>query len=91
MVMLARGAERLAAAAAEVGPRAVPIATDITDPDSVRRAFAEVATKFGKVHALLQIAGVGRIARIADASDDDISFVMGVNHTLYDAAKHQLV
>jgi NADP-dependent 3-hydroxy acid dehydrogenase YdfG len=79
VVMLARGRERLDIAAAEVGKRAVTIVCDIAQPDSVRAAFAEVATRFGRVDALLNVAGVARVRRIEDASDDDIAFVMGVN------------
>jgi NAD(P)-dependent dehydrogenase (short-subunit alcohol dehydrogenase family) len=79
VVMLARGQARLDEAVAEVGDRATGIRCDITVPDDVRAAFAEVGSKFGKVDALLNVAGVARIRRIEDATDDDIDFVMGVN------------
>ncbi len=79
VVMLARGQQRLAAAAAEVGDRAVPITCDIVDPGSVRAAFADIEQRFGKVDALLNVAGVARIRRIEDSTDDDIAFVFGVN------------
>ena len=79
VVMLARGQERLAAGAAAAGERAVPVVCDIVRPDSVRAAFAQIAERFGKVDALLNVAGVARIRRIEDATDDDIDFVFGVN------------
>src|SRR5215212_10972405 len=79
VVMLARGAERLTAAATQTGGRAVPIVCDIVSPDSVRSAFAQIENTFGKVDALLNVAGVARIRRIEQATDDDIAFVMGVN------------
>jgi NADP-dependent 3-hydroxy acid dehydrogenase YdfG len=79
VVMLARGADRLAASAAQVGAAAMPIVCDIAQPNSVRAAFAEVAERFGRVDALLNVAGVARIRRIEDATDDDIAFVVGVN------------
>ena len=79
VVMLARGASRLAKAADEVGPRAMPVACDVSRPESVRDAFAQIADRFGRIDALLHVAGVARIRRIEDASDDDIAFVMGVN------------
>lgn len=79
VVMLARGADRLNAAAADLGERAIPIVCDITDPGSVRDAFSAIADRLGRVDALLNIAGVTRVRRIEDASDDDIAFVMGVN------------
>lgn len=79
VVMLARGQQRLNAAAAEVGERAIPIVCDIASPDSVRSAFAEIGARCGHLDALFNVAGVARIRRIADASDDDIAFVFGVN------------
>ncbi len=79
VVMLARGEERLNAAAAGIGAAATPIVCDITQPDSVRRAFAAVADKFGRIDVLLNVAGVARVRKIEDASDDDIAFVVGVN------------
>lgn len=79
VVMMARGQQRLAEAASEVGDRAVPITCDVVDPNSVREAFSQVQEKFGKADAVLDIAGVARIKRIEDASDDDIQFVFGVN------------
>lgn len=77
--MLARGRERLEAAAADIGNGAHPIVADITDPASVRAAFAEIGARHGRVDAVLDIAGVAKVRRIEDASDDDIAFVMGVN------------
>src|SRR5215212_5465779 len=77
--MLARGVTRLDEAAAAFGLRAMPIVCDIAQPDSVRDAFAKIVQCFGHVDALLNVAGVARIRRIEDASDDDIAHVMGVN------------
>lgn len=79
VVMLARGQQRLEVAAAEVGDRAVPIRCDITRPDDVRAAFGAITMRFGKLDALLNVAGVARIRRIEEATDDDIAFVFGVN------------
>lgn len=42
VVLMARNPERLAAAAARVGPRARSIAMDVTDEEAVREAFASV-------------------------------------------------
>jgi len=77
VVMMARGKDRLEQQAAELG--ATPIVCDIADPQSVRAAFAEIDARFGKLDVLLNIAGVARIRKIAEATDDDIAFVMGVN------------
>jgi len=79
VVMLARGAARLGEAAGVVGHDARPIACDLAEPDSVRRAFGEIGDRFGRIDALLYVAGVARIRRIEDASDDDIATVFGAN------------
>ena len=79
VVMLARGAARLGEVAGVVGHDARPIACDLAEPDSVRRAFGEIGDRFGRIDALLYVAGVARIRRIEDASDDDIATVFGAN------------
>jgi NADP-dependent 3-hydroxy acid dehydrogenase YdfG len=79
VVMLARGQARLDEAAATVGDAATAIVCDVMQPDSVRAAFHAIKEKFGHIDALLNVAGVARIRRIEDATDDDIAFVVGVN------------
>ena len=79
VVMLARGLDRLNEAADEVGHGAMPIQCDLAQPDSVRGAFARIGDRFGRIDALLYVAGVARIRRIEDATDDDIATVFGVN------------
>jgi NAD(P)-dependent dehydrogenase (short-subunit alcohol dehydrogenase family) len=79
VVLLARGKERLDAMAAELGERAVPVAMDMADPESVRAAFAAITAQFGKLDALLNVAGVARATLIEDASDEDIAYVTGIN------------
>jgi len=79
VVILARHRERLEQAAAEIGDHAVAVVADVCDPDSVRAAFAQVDTRFGRIDVLLNVAGVARARRIEDASDDDIRTVVGTN------------
>jgi NADP-dependent 3-hydroxy acid dehydrogenase YdfG len=79
VVMLARGQTRLDEAAAPLGEAATAIVCDVMQPDSVRAAFHTIREKFGRVDALLNVAGVARIRRIEDATDEDIAFVVGVN------------
>ena len=79
VVMIARGAERLTAAAAVVGHDAVAIVCDLAEPDSIRETFAAIDARFGRIDALLYVAGAARIRRIEDASDGDIATVFGVN------------
>ncbi len=79
VAMLARGKARLDEAAATIGEAATAIVCDVMQPDSVRAAFQAIGEKFGHVDALLNVAGVARIRRIEDATDEDIAFVVGVN------------
>ena len=79
VVMLARGRERLEAAAKAVGPTALALTCDIARPSDVADAFGVIGERFGRIDAVLNVAGVARIRAIEDASDDDIAFVFGVN------------
>lgn len=79
VVMLARGAERLREYAGELGERAVPIPTDVRDPDSVRATFAEVNERFGKLDVLINNAAVYRPCAVERLSDDDIAAQVGTN------------
>jgi NAD(P)-dependent dehydrogenase (short-subunit alcohol dehydrogenase family) len=77
--MLARGKDRLETEAAAIGDAAVPIVCDIADPSSVGSAFGDIDDRFGKLDALLNVAGVARVRTIEDATDDDIDYVIGIN------------
>ncbi|MGH8784983.1 MAG: SDR family NAD(P)-dependent oxidoreductase [Cupriavidus necator] len=61
VVLLARGRQDLQAAADEISAefkvQAVPMETDVTDLDSVRRAAAVVRERFGTVHIVVNNAG----------------------------------
>lgn len=76
VVMMARGKERLEKEASALG--AMSVVCDMADPDSVRAAFAAVDAEHGKLDALLNVAGVARIRRIEDASDEDVAYVLGI-------------
>ena len=79
VVLLARGGERLERTATDLGPGAVPFVTDVTDPDSVGRAFDEVADRFGRVDILVNNAAVYRPCRVELLSDLDIEQQMRTN------------
>src|SRR5688572_21306922 len=79
VVVMARGKDRLADVAAAIGKQATAVPVDAADPTSVRTAFAAIDDKFGRLDALLNVAGVARVRLIADATDDDIAFVIGTN------------
>jgi NAD(P)-dependent dehydrogenase (short-subunit alcohol dehydrogenase family) len=79
VAVLARGGQRLSAAVSEIGHGVVGIVADISSPDSVRAAFAEVDSRFGRLDVVLNVAGAARARRIEDVTDADISTVVGVN------------
>jgi NAD(P)-dependent dehydrogenase (short-subunit alcohol dehydrogenase family) len=72
VVMLARSKARLEETASVLGSAAVPIATDVGDPDSVRAAFSEVERRFGKLDILINNAAVYRPCAVEQLSDADI-------------------
>jgi NAD(P)-dependent dehydrogenase (short-subunit alcohol dehydrogenase family) len=78
-VMLARRKERLDEAAIAAGDRAVPIPTDVGDPQAVNAAFEQVAERFGVLHALVNVAGMASLRLIEEASDEDITRTMATN------------
>jgi len=77
LVLLARDRVRLEEAAAATGGTAVP--TDISNPDAVRAAFDLVERRYKRLDVLLNVAAVGRIRTIDEASDEDIAAVFGTN------------
>ncbi|HEY6427065.1 MAG TPA: SDR family oxidoreductase [Acidimicrobiales bacterium] len=79
VVMLARNKERLDAVAGGLGEQAVPIATDVCDPDSVRAAFGEVAERFGQVDVLVNNAAVYRPCAVEDLDDAEITQQVATN------------
>ncbi len=79
VVMLARARARLEDVAGEFGSSVVPIPTDVGDPDSVRAAFEEVATRFGSINVLVNHAAVYRPCAVEVLSDEDITRQMATN------------
>lgn len=61
VALVARTLEQLLSVAAEaekLGAKAEVFVTDVTDEEQVNRLAADVATKFGKVHILINNAGI---------------------------------
>jgi NAD(P)-dependent dehydrogenase (short-subunit alcohol dehydrogenase family) len=79
VVLLARGGERLERTATDLGPRAIPVVTDVGDPGSVGRTFAVVGDRFGRVDILVNNAAVYRPCRVELLSDLDIDQQMRTN------------
>ena len=79
VMMFARNADRLVQAASDIGNLATPIACDITNPDSVRSAFDQIAEEAGHIDVLVNVAAIARIRLLSDASDEDIESIVRTN------------
>jgi NAD(P)-dependent dehydrogenase (short-subunit alcohol dehydrogenase family) len=56
----------------EVSRKSTPISVDISDPESIKRLYAQI----GKVDAVVSAAGDARFKPFAELSDDDFLFSM---------------
>lgn len=65
--------------AAELGDAVVPWAVDVTDEASVEAMFAAALDAFGRVDAVLNVAGVGSGGALADTTLEEYDRVMAVD------------
>ncbi len=72
VALLARTAEKLADLAAELGTSSLAIGCDVSDPDSVRTAFEQIAGRWGRINVLVNNAGIIGMALLETASDESI-------------------
>lgn len=81
--LVGRDTARLAAVATRLGgaDRAVPIVADVTEPASVKEAFAAARRQFGPVHILVNSAGQAAAAKFTDTDAALWARIIGVNLT----------
>ena len=72
VVLLGRNVGKVQKAAAELGECALAFGCDVTSPDSVRAAFAQIAARHPRVDVLINNAAVYEPFLIAEATDDQI-------------------
>jgi NAD(P)-dependent dehydrogenase (short-subunit alcohol dehydrogenase family) len=65
--------------AAEVGDAVLPFRCDVTDESSVEAMFATALERFGRVDAVLNVAGIGGAQPVADITLAEYDRVMGVD------------
>ena len=65
--------------AAELGKAVVPWKCDVSNEADVEAMFAAAVEAFGRVDAVLNVAGVGAFGMLADQDIDDYERVLGVN------------
>jgi len=64
-----------------LGARGLAFAGDLRDPSVCQSAVAATVDRFGRLSALVNNAGVGVFANVADTSDEDWDAVLGTNLT----------
>ena len=74
-----RRQEALAAAADQLGQRAVPIVGDISDPADLDRLFGEVSTTGAGLDVVFANAGIGELATIDDIDPARMRHIFAVN------------
>lgn len=72
VVLLGRTLSKVEAAAAEIGANASAYECDVSSPDSVRKAFAEIASRHPTIDVLINNAAVYTPFLVRDATDEQI-------------------
>lgn len=73
------GAERTAVEVRQLGRRAVAVATDVTRRGDRETMVNEALAAFGRIDVLVNNAGIYRVARPLEISEQDWDVVLGVN------------
>jgi NAD(P)-dependent dehydrogenase (short-subunit alcohol dehydrogenase family) len=79
VILTARSGETAAKAAGEVGSGAVGVACDVRSHEAVRSLFQEADRAYGGVDVLVNNAGIGVFAPLADLSPEDWRAVIETN------------
>ncbi|MDO6414570.1 SDR family oxidoreductase [Sphingomonas sp. BIUV-7] len=72
VIMLGRTLSKVQAVADEIGENAVAIECEVSSPDSVRAAFAQIAERYPRIDALINNAAVFQMLVLEEASDKQI-------------------
>jgi meso-butanediol dehydrogenase / (S,S)-butanediol dehydrogenase / diacetyl reductase len=81
VVLLGRTAAKVEAAAAQIGERAMAVACDVASPESVRSAFAAIASRHPRIDVLINNAALFEPFLIAHATDAQLLDIVGINLT----------
>lgn len=79
VVLAARDEAKLAAVAGTLGRRALVVPTDVSDPSAIERLVAETVAAFGGVDIVINNAGVGLAAPVAEISVSDFQQALAVD------------
>jgi 3-oxoacyl-[acyl-carrier protein] reductase len=79
VAMLARGREKLEAAAAELGDAALPLVADVGSTPQMEAAFAAILERFGGVDVLVNNAAVAVPGDITEDGDEEWNHLLNIN------------
>lgn len=79
VVITGRNPETLAAAARELGPKAITVAGDVTDTESVNGAVAAAVERFGGLDVLFANAGIGAATPVGNTTPEVFEKVLRTN------------
>lgn len=82
VAVLARPEDDLSEAVRQVtahGRRALAVSVDVRDSGAVRAAFERVEAELGPIDAVLNNAGISRVAPLVDTTDQDFDDLMAIN------------
>lgn len=74
-----RRQSELTSAAAQLGPRAVPVPGDVGTPADLDRLYAEVDAAGKGLDIVVANAGATRVARLGEITDDDLDSLLTTN------------
>lgn len=79
IILLGRTLPKIQAVASEIGAAHHAIECDVANPDSVRAAFAEIATLHARIDVLINNAAVYEPFTLAEVSDAQIAAQININ------------
>lgn len=81
VVLLARRKDKLDRLAAEIGEAATAFQVDVTDYDQVKSAVEQTIQKYGKLDVIINNAGMGKLAPMAEQDISEWKTMVDVNIT----------
>jgi NAD(P)-dependent dehydrogenase (short-subunit alcohol dehydrogenase family) len=79
LALVARGREGLEGTARDGAPDALLIPADISNPDDARAAVEKTVTHYGRLDAVVNLAGLALVRSIVDTSPDEWRAVLDTN------------
>jgi short-subunit dehydrogenase len=79
VALVARSADKLAAAARELGERSAPFALDVTDRARLLALPAEVDARFGRLDFIINNAGVNHRGSVRERTSDELAAILETN------------